>query len=50
MLCDVGSPIGGCLARSLAKLHGFGRGTFPQRNNFPFLRLWWEFKRFDDVV
>jgi len=47
---DVSPPIGGGLAGRLAKLHGFRRGTFPQGNNFPFLRLRREFKRFDEVV
>ena len=50
MLGDVRSPIISGLGRRFAKLHGFGCGTFPQGNNFPFLRLRWEFNRFDDVV
>jgi len=50
MLGDVRSPIISGLGRRLAKLHGFGCGTFPQGNNFPFLRLRWEFNRFDDLI
>ena len=30
MARDVRSPIGGCLIRSFALLHGVGRGTFPK--------------------
>ena len=43
-------PIGGCLVRCFTGLHGVGCGTFPQGNNFPFLRLRREFDRFNDVI
>ena len=43
-------PIGGCLIRRFTLLHGVGSGTFPQRNDFPFLRLSREFYRLDELV
>src|SRR5207302_2447587 len=50
MIRDVRLPIGGCLIRCFALLHVVGCGTFPERNNFPFLRLSREFDRLDDVI
>ena len=50
MLGYIGSPIISGLGRCFAQLHGIGRWTFPQGNNFPFLGLRREFQRFDDVV
>ena len=50
MIRDVRLPIGGCLVRCFALLHGVGCGTFPERNNFPFLRLSRKFDRLDDLI
>ena len=47
---DMRFPIGGCLIRRLALLHGVGCGTFPQGYDFPFLWLGWKFDGFDDFV
>src|ERR1700722_20415655 len=43
-------PISGSLLRRLALLHFFGCGTFPQGNDFPFLRLIRKLDRFDERV
>ena len=50
MSSDMRFPIGGCLIRRFTLLHGVGSGTFPQRNDFPFLRLSREFYRLDELV
>jgi hypothetical protein len=50
MTGDMRIPIGGCLVRCFTMLHGVGCRTFPQRNNFPFLRLSREFYRLDDLI
>src|SRR5271157_5928977 len=49
MSSDMRFPIGGCLIRRSTLLHGVGSGTFPQRNDFPFLRLSREFYRLDEL-
>lgn len=43
-------PVIGCLVRFFTQLDAFWRRTFPQRNNFPFLWLGWEFDWLDDAV
>src|SRR5581483_3239250 len=47
---NVRFPIVCGLVRGIAPLHVFGGGTFSQRNDFPLLRLSWEFDRLDDLV
>ena len=50
MLPHMRPPISGCLLWRLALLHFFGRGTFPQGNNFPLLRLIRKLDRFDEGI
>ena len=50
MCRDMRFPIGGCLIRCFAMLHRVRCGTFPQRNDFPFLRLSREFDWLDDLI
>src|ERR1043166_7717486 len=50
MIGNMRFPIGGCLIRCFALLHSIGCGTFPKRNNFPFLWLSWKFEGLDEVV